>query len=99
MHSHKDRSELITIFISRFSSDEADSTQVKSRAAGEARKKQNNSVSNIQMPGGYTTQILAKLSLISGTHAPVNRRPEHILIFANVLSEPYLQTPPRDPCK
>lgn len=51
------------------------------------------------MPGGYTTQILAKLSLISGTHAPVNRRPEHILIFANVLSEPYLQTPPRDPCK
>lgn len=51
------------------------------------------------MPGGYTTQILAKLSLISGTHAPVNRRPEHILIFANVLFEPYLQTPPRDLCK
>lgn len=51
------------------------------RSKAEQQEKQGekkNSVSKIQMPGGCTTQVLAQLRLISGTRAPVNRRPEHI---------------------
>lgn len=61
-----------------FSSDDLIAQKSKAEQQEKQGKKQN-SVSNIQMPGGCTTQVLAQLWLIFGTHAPVNRRPEHIL--------------------
>lgn len=59
-------------------------------------KQQKNPKSNLLSECQVATQIEAKLGLILGTHAPVNRRPEHILLLASALCEPYAQTPPNN---
>lgn len=59
-------------------------------------KQQKKNESNLLSECQVATQIEAKLGLISGTHAPVNRRPEYMLLLANALCEPYAQAPPNN---
>lgn len=67
-------------------------TDQKKSSRRSSKKTESNLLSECQV----ATQIEAKFGLIFGTHAPVNRRPEYILLLANALCEPYAQAPPNN---